>query len=242
MAKLTLIGMYNYFDEFTDNDLFDNLTMPSGINIDDVKNTILLNGGEFETLYANPDFMRLAIGAWSSKWERTFNKWITALNIDYEPLNNYDRTETATDTDTGTINTENFQMSENNFSHETTNNINKNVSDNGIKTTTTENKRYSFNENDATPTDESTVTETPTLQTTEIGTENGTAEGSDTGHAEGNIQTTNDLTKTHTMRAYGNIGVTTSQQMLESELKIAKWNIYEKIADIFISEFCIMVY
>ena len=40
----------------------------------------------------------------------------------------------------------------------------------------------------------------------------------------------------------GNIGVTTSQQMLQSELDIARWNLYEHIADLFCSEFCIMVY
>ena len=42
-------------------------------------------------------------------------------------------------------------------------------------------------------------------------------------------------------RAHGNIGVTTSQQMLESELNIAKFNIYESIVDIFASEFCLLL-
>ena len=40
----------------------------------------------------------------------------------------------------------------------------------------------------------------------------------------------------------GNIGVTTSQMMLQSELDIARWNLYEHIADLFCQEFCIMVY
>lgn len=44
-----------------------------------------------------------------------------------------------------------------------------------------------------------------------------------------------------TGRSHGNIGVTTSQQMLESELNIAKFNIYEGIVDIFASEFCLLV-
>lgn len=43
-------------------------------------------------------------------------------------------------------------------------------------------------------------------------------------------------------RAYGNIGVTTSQQMLQSELDIAAWNLYEHIADLFCAEFVIPVY
>lgn len=43
-------------------------------------------------------------------------------------------------------------------------------------------------------------------------------------------------------RMFGNIGVTTSQQMLRDELDIAAWSMYEHIADIFVDEFCILVY
>lgn len=46
----------------------------------------------------------------------------------------------------------------------------------------------------------------------------------------------------HEGHLYGNIGVTTSQQMLESEYEVARFNIYEQIADLFIKEFCICVY
>lgn len=42
--------------------------------------------------------------------------------------------------------------------------------------------------------------------------------------------------------AYGNIGVTTSQQMLEAELEVARWNLVEQITDMFIRDFCILVY
>lgn len=43
-------------------------------------------------------------------------------------------------------------------------------------------------------------------------------------------------------RAYGNIGVTTSQQMLHSELDIASWNLVEHITDIFLNEYVIPIY
>lgn len=46
----------------------------------------------------------------------------------------------------------------------------------------------------------------------------------------------------HTGRIHGNIGVTTSQQMLESELDLGYWNIYSRITDMFLKEFCIMIY
>ena len=51
-------------------------------------------------------------------------------------------------------------------------------------------------------------------------------------------------TDEHEGRIHGNIGVTTSQQMLESEMVLQqKWgNLYNHIADVFISEMLIAVY
>ena len=46
----------------------------------------------------------------------------------------------------------------------------------------------------------------------------------------------------HTGRIHGNIGVTTSQQMLQSELDIARFNIYEEITDLFLKELTIYTY
>ena len=46
----------------------------------------------------------------------------------------------------------------------------------------------------------------------------------------------------HTERTHGNIGVTTSQQMLEEERRIAQWDIYKYIAGRFEDEFTIAVY
>ena len=47
---------------------------------------------------------------------------------------------------------------------------------------------------------------------------------------------------THHGRIHGNIGVTTSQQMLEAELQLGYWNVYEKITELFLQEFTIPVY
>ena len=58
-------------------------------------------------------------------------------------------------------------------------------------------------------------------------------------------QTANAIDKSngvHSGRTHGNIGVTTSQQMLEAELKISKWNIYEEITNLFLNEFVIYTY
>ena len=57
-----------------------------------------------------------------------------------------------------------------------------------------------------------------------------------------NNTSTLDNTGVHAGRIHGNIGVTTSQQMLESELDLGYWNIYSRITDMFLKEFCIMIY
>ena len=46
----------------------------------------------------------------------------------------------------------------------------------------------------------------------------------------------------HRAHLYGNIGLTTSQQMLRDQLDIVQWNLYEHISDLFIEEFCILIY
>ena len=46
----------------------------------------------------------------------------------------------------------------------------------------------------------------------------------------------------HDGRIHGNIGVTTSQQMLLQELDLGYWNIYDKITQLFLQEFVIPVY
>lgn len=50
-------------------------------------------------------------------------------------------------------------------------------------------------------------------------------------------------TRDYTIKAYGNIGVTTSQQMLESEMKLrGQYDIYSIIVSEFRDKFCILIY
>ena len=105
-----------------------------------------------------------------------------------------------------------------------------------------------------------------TWQPREKQTDDGSTSGSGTGYAvnaastdrdrtenevtqegtsrEGGTQTTTAGVEqtTHTAHLYGNIGVTTSTQLLEDFLRVERFNIYEQIADIFADEFAIQVY
>ena len=63
----------------------------------------------------------------------------------------------------------------------------------------------------------------------------------DTQNTESEIGSSAESIK-HTAHLYGNIGVTTSTQMLTEFMDFNRFNIYEQIANLFIDEFCIMVY
>lgn len=90
-----------------------------------------------------------------------------------------------------------------------------------------------------------TIAETNKTSTNSVnknGSGTDTNVGTDQKHAYKTASENSNETRTRTAKIHGNIGVTTSQQMLESELKIAQWNLYEHIADAFISDYCIPIY
>lgn len=200
-ATMTLIGLYNY-----DPTIFDLMTLPSGIDKEQVKDNILIQSSDFEVLYPDPAFIKAAAKRWADKWYFTFEKWVKALAIEYDPLNNYDRYEEYEDTGKETR------------------------ADSGSSTGTT--TSGGTTQHDISAYDSSTMRE-DTKDTTN-------ASGSDSTSSSSNGTT--DTSLKHKAHLYGNIGVTTSQQMLEAELQVARFNLIDQITDCFINEFCIRVY
>lgn len=95
---LTLIGLYK-----VDNTLFDEMTLPSGIDKETFIDSLLMKSGEFELLYPDLDFMKSFIGLWSKKWYRTFENWLKGTQASWNPIENYDRYEESTDVKDGTL-------------------------------------------------------------------------------------------------------------------------------------------
>lgn len=233
MATLTIAGMYQFKDG-----LFDNLKLPDGINKEDVVNQILLDGSNFEILYSDFDFIRDAIGLWSNTWYRTFEKWLNALSIDYAPLENYDRIEDWTDASNSKSNRnsiENRNLSNSMSSGRDLQSVTKNSgSDNTLHNVSPyDTGSYVADSQDIANLNNQSVT-TDTGTTTTIGTDSGIV--NNTGNDSNNTDST------HHGRMHGNIGVTTTQTMLKQELKIARFNLIKQISDVFIKDFCIMVY
>lgn len=248
-SKITLIGMYDF-----DNTLFEELTFPAGIDRDLAIDRIINKSEEFELLYSDFNYLKERIGTWGKVHERTFRKWKEALDIEYEPLHNYDRHELYNDTRQRDYEDEsnkaytdnkmrNFEDSQSEASDTHSNTITGSES-----TSSTDQKVSAYDED----TYSDKQKEDASARTNQTGsgdasgnvTRNGKgdelniADGKENNNASGK---SNEIVK-HDAHLYGNIGVTTSQQMLKDQLDIVTWNLYEHISDLFIEEFCILVY
>ena len=210
--KITLIGLENFLNP--DHSVFEKMQLPYGIDKDTLIGSILMRCQEFEVLYSDPYFLMDAVNIWSRKHYWTFDKWVKAINIQYEPLFNYDRTEEWTDDHTG------------DYSREGAASGSSQDSNSSSGTLTHSEKAY----ND---TDYVGVS-----QDASSNTGSGSGSFSNSNSDEGSDKSKN----IHKGRMFGNIGIVSSQQMLQSELDVARWNMYEHIADLFCSEFCVMVY
>ena len=216
-AKITTIGFFNWMQSQND-DLFSKMNLPVGIEKDTLIDNILLRAGEFEVLYSNPFVYQSAIGVWSDKHKRTFEKWVNALSMEYNPIENYDRKEEWEDR----------------IANQTLENTNEkssgNTSGSNRVNGSSENMKSAYDSEGYQPESRNTY---ETIET-------------DTSNTSTNMINTINKDESNNLKhngwVHGNIGVTTTQQMLESELSLAAWNVYEHITDLFIEEFCIAIY
>ena len=324
--RISLWGFYQY-----DNGLLDTLNLPESFTTEEkqtIKDNIIISGAELELYYTDLNFFKYAVNVWSKKKVPVWTKQKEALETEYNPLENYDRNESWTDTSEGSTSesgTHSSQLDRTNSStgrtvvdsdtstadtgstrtvvdsdttgsHTETNTSTSESSGTDSSTTGTTgsgstdstvlNEVMGANPNelwanhdrsttDADTTSQSTTTgssstsaetetetsisgsESGTLDSTTTGTENrtgtvatdtttnvtGSATGRDTTSGSDSKTGSSENESVHTGRTHGNIGVTTSQQMLESEIELRnKYNIMDIIINDFLREFCLRVY
>ena len=102
------------------------------------------------------------------------------------------------------------------------------------KTNNSETDGSGFATNESTGESETNRTQSTAANSKQSAVSSGDASNDQISHNAENIK--------HTAHLYGNIGVTTSSTLLEEFLRVERFSIYEQIADIFVDEFCIMVY
>lgn len=213
-STLSLLGLYRW-----NPNILDTLQLPSGLDRQAVISELLLQCAEVEILYPDPDFLSTAVANWSTVMLPIWTRLYKTTQLEYDPISNYDRHEEWTDTNTGSM----TGSSQGSSGH--------NSSSNAIDSTTTQQGRTGFNADAGMQ---------PAAQQTS--SNNSTATGSDQINDSNETQTDSSSTSKRTGRAWGNIGVTTSQQMIEAERSVASYNVVQQIIHDFQDRFCIMIY
>lgn len=221
MAMLSILALYNW-----DNTLFNDLNVPEGMDKNNVIDNILFECAELSLLYTDPAFMKRAIKQWSDKEQNVWAKLFATENFDYNPIWNVDGTVTETETiDRDKTNDINRSSS----SGETARDV---TSDDTDQTTTDSVTGYnSTSWQDHTKSVINSDRDITTDSTRNIsGTDN--VDEAESEDVERNLET----------RRTGNIGVTTTQQMIREERDVALFNTIEFITTSFKKRFCVMVY
>lgn len=233
-ATLSILGLFNY-----EPSIFDGFMVPDGMVRDDVRDSILIECAELEILFPQPETMKKAISLWSKSRLAQWDKLYKTTTLVYNPIENYNRIEDYTDTNSRTETHENTKTLTGTDTQET--------SLTGKNTTTandtTNNSVVGFNGAAGGGLGESLKDKTETTggSTAETEGENtGTTTINRTDADSGSASSESSNTRHGTVS--GNIGVTTSQQMIEQERNVAVFNITDYIVRDFKQRFCILVY
>lgn len=186
-ASLSIMGLYAFDPSIFDcvNDVTATYTDPEGesyytyIHAEDIVNSIVLELAEMELVHPDGDYMKMAIPLWWTRKRRVYDALLETTLYKYDPIANYDRRETWTDTGK-------------------------------ILDNTAEHFAAGYD------------SETPTLA------------GKDTA--------TGESTSGHTGRISGNIGVMSTQELINRQRDVVQFDVVSVIISDFKKEFCIMLY
>ena len=220
-AVLDLMGIYNY-----DSTVLDLMQIPSVLDRQTLIDNLLMESAEMEILYSNSDLLKRAIGSWSAKELPIWNELYDTTQYEYNPIWNKDGTITE-------LETRDLKGSDH-----TTDNTDRidNLEDKETRDLKDENLHsvYGFNSDSAAPESK----------------DNGSYTGNDTFNHTGRQDidrtfdkaTTDTGTVKHERTEQGNIGLTSTQQLIEEQRKVVEFNIMDVIIKDFIQRFCLGVY
>ncbi len=275
MSRITLNGWLQY-----DPTIFDGVILPEGYDRDALLAEIMSRSGELYTYHQVPYVLKENIRLWFARNFLNFDRMITALMAEYNPIENYDRHEDWTRTPdlqdeskhTGSDNVaasgkDSTQLSGSDTDtlsgEDTTTRSYTGYNESSTRTgdDTTERTVSAFDSGTYQPAEKTVETFGSVKDSkditgsyddkTDYGKVDTMAYGRKDETEYGRKDTTtfnSTLTDRHTgdekytSYIHGNIGVTTSQQMITSELELRKFDIYEEIAGRFEHEFLVQVY
>ena len=218
---MSLMGLMSIYD-----DVLDDLMLPSALDAEIAKDTILVETAELGLVYTDPRILKTLIARWSARRVSVWTELEKTLHYEYNPIHNYDRTEYGSDLETRDLSNSRNRKYASEDIVETT----------GSTEGSSEQNTYKG------------VYDSDFLAHSEQVSGNGTQ--NTTGHEKYNKNDTDDETGTdtgtvnndHRFHAEGNIGVTSTQELIEQQRKVSEFDIYQYIAQDFKAQFCVMVY
>jgi len=252
-ATLDLIALYNY-----DNTILDLMQIPSALDRQTLIDNLLMETAEQEILYSNPGFLKQAVGSWSAKNLHKWEELYDTTQYDYNPIWNKDGTviETETRNLAGTDHTtDNTDRIDNLQDKNTRDFEDKNTRDYEDKETrdlddSNTHSVYGFNSNSDAPESKDVGEQNGTDTINHTGTDTFNHTGTDTMDHTGRQDidrtfdkaTTDTGTVKHERTEQGNIGLTSTQELIEKQREVVLFNIMDVIIKDFIQRFCIGVY
>ena len=219
-ANLSVMGAYLYNEN-----LFAELALPAPMANSKqlVIENLVAELEELELVHTNIDTLPLLIGVWSRKQLPVWEKLYETLLYEYNPIHNYDRHEVWNETrDTSSTYTTDSEGS-------------------GKRTAESESSAESLDKvagmNDPAAVDGAMANRAKTESKGDV------KDGEDTSvNSHSESLNVNEHANEHTSHIYGNIGVTTSQQMIEAQREVVKFNMVDIIIADFKGRFCLPIY
>ena len=172
-----------------------------------------------------------AIPAWSRKWKNSIEKVYDLLEkLEYNPVENYDKQENWTDSPNITRET---QLSGTDSNKQT---AGQGSTTKQTGTDTNEQKVSAFNSTGYDPSQQDTMTYGNQTQVSTSGTNT-----NEFSYGRKDVNTEKGNTE-HSGRIHGNIGVTTTQQMMESEMSLRKQSFIDYCTGLFANDLLLLVY
>lgn len=218
-------------------DILDGFYYPAD-GIDDFISYFQLEYGEMMPIYQEPSLLKEHIRVLGAALKPTIDAWAEALALEYNPLENYDRYESGGDTTAhGKINT---TTGGNTITHGKAETLSGGHTDTE-PTHWTEHQVSADNSSTYYQAEKTISDEDKTIRTyqAEKTEESGTTKLVYDSQKEAESGKT---TITHNWHIHGNVGVTTSQQMLEAELSVRRFIFMEEVGRLYAERFLIMLF
>ncbi len=218
---ITLNGFYVH-----DPDILEAVPLPEGLDPKVLAQLIIERSGSLYPFIQADTYLKRQIHNWFQTNYHNFERILLAINADYSPIENYDRTEERS--------------------------INRLTRDNEHGSSNRSNSSSLQSSTSSTTSGETTTQRaadnSETFKNVSKDISSGSSSGSDS--SSGNITEVESNTRagsgsedvSETLRAHGNIGTTRNSEMVLDEIELRKYNIYEDIAARFEDKFLIAVY